>query len=241
MAEWEGAILAIQNFKKIKKITAAENIVEQIKEMITNGDISPGEKLPSERELASMMGVSRATVREAMRSLNSLGIVEIKSGEGTFLNENTSILSDHFKLQHVLKKYSVLEMVEARNLLEIEIVDFAVSRATKENIEFLEEMYEETLVTLSSPEDFIRADFAFHMAIAEAAHNAFLAEMLNTTRDLLLEINLQVVQKTDQITYADKGHQAILAAIKARDKNRAKEEMKKHIKMIAEAMNEIYV
>lgn len=229
----------MQNFKKIKKTTAVETIVEQIKEMISSGNIIAGQQFPSERELASIMGVSRATIREAMHALNSLGIVDIRSGDGTFLIDNTSILSDHFKIQCLLKKFTVLEMIEARRLLEIEIVNLAVERANKENIEYLEEMYKETQVAFSSPDEFIKADFAFHMAIAEAAHNTFLAEMLNTTRDLLLEINIQVIQKPDQIICADAGHAAILQAIKVRDKNMAGNEMKKHIDMVSGFINKI--
>lgn len=230
-----------QDFEKIKKTTISESIVNQIKKMIIVGKLTPGEKLPSERELTELFDVSRPSVREAMRSLYSIGIVDIRSGEGTYLNENTSILSDHFKLQYLLKKYSVLELVEARKILEVEIIKLAMIRGTKENFEYLQEMFIETLKQKDNPREFIKADFNFHLAIAYAAQNPYLAEMLNTTRELLLEINIDVVRKPGQIERVIESHKDILEAIIHGNIEMAQISMNSHLDMVATVMNDIFM
>ncbi len=97
------------SFTKINRQSVTESIVEAFKQKILNGEISSGDKLPSERDLAESFGVSRASVREAMRALRYMGVLEVHSGEGTFLTENISLLSDHFKISLLLKQCSVRE------------------------------------------------------------------------------------------------------------------------------------
>ena len=124
-------------------------------------------------------------MREAMRACN-MGILEIRQ-DGAHLCENLSPLSDHFKLTYLLKQFSVMELIEARKLVEAEIVRLAAERATAEDKETIAEAFEETLRYQETGEekDFLMADFAFHRAIAEAAQNSVLVEMLNAVRDLL--------------------------------------------------------
>ena len=227
-------------FKKIKRSTVTETIIEQIKDMIEKGELKPGVRLPSERDLAELLAVSRPSVREAMKSLHSMGIVEILTGDGTYLNENTNIISDHFHVQHLLRKFSLLELIQARKVLEVEIAALAAQNATAENKENLQEIFGEILEKKDDVRAFLKADFAYHLAIAETAGNRFLAEMLNTTRDLLLESNLDVIKKAGQIDIAIKSHQSILEAIKNNDVSRARQEMLKHLDTIETAVNEIY-
>jgi GntR family transcriptional repressor for pyruvate dehydrogenase complex len=179
-------------------------------------------------------------VREAMRSLSSLGIVEIRSGEGSFLCMNNSILSDHFKTKYLLKKYSILELAEARKALESEMVKLAATRGTEERKEYLKKMLVETILQKDLPSSFIKADFNFHMAIAECAQNSFLGEMLNTTRDLLLEINMKVVEQPGQIDKAIQSHKAILEAILSGNVQLAQEEVIAHIDMFTNVSSGIY-
>lgn len=227
-------------FTKIKKKTVSESIINQIKDMILNGSLQPGQRLPSERELAELLSVSRPSVREAMRSLQSLGIIDIRSGEGTFLNSNVSILSDHFKMSYILKKFNILELIEARKILEVEIAALAARHATQENKDMLEDIHNEITNTKGNLEAFLKADFSFHLAVAEAAQNSFLREMLNTTRDLLLEANIYVVKKPGQIETAITSHGNILKAILEGDAEKASKEMLYHLETIEEAINEMY-
>ncbi|MBK5252773.1 MAG: FadR family transcriptional regulator [Peptostreptococcaceae bacterium] len=229
----------IKDFQKIKKATISETIIEQIKKMVLDGQLTPGQKLPSERELTEILGVSRSSIREAMRSLSSIGLVDIRSGEGTFLNDNTNLLTDHFQLQCLMKKYSILELVEARKMIEIEIIKLAIVRGNSNDIDYIIERYMETMENKNSPLEFIKADFNFHMAIAEASKNRYLAEMLAATRELLLEINTDVIRKPGQIDKAIITHESIIDAIKSGDIYKAQVQMGSHIDMVAVVMGDI--
>lgn len=226
-------------FKKIKKSSVTEAIIDQTIELISSKQLKAGDKLPSERELAEAMEVSRSSIREAMRSLQSMGIVEIKSGHGTFLNCETQMLATHFKRQHLFKKYSLLELLEARKILELELVKLAILRGNEENKAYIQETYEKTLQTMD-PDEFIKKDFAFHLAIADAAHNFYLTEMLNTTRDLLLEVNVDVIRQPGQNTNATKAHKRLLEAILQGDVAAAQKEMSDHIDTVVSIVDELY-
>lgn len=220
-------------FKKIKRSTVADTIVEQIKQMILEEKLLPGERLPSERELADMLGVSRPPVREALKALATLKIVDIRVGEGTFLNNGKDkLMLDFFQLKNLQMKFAVSELIEARLFLEMEIVDLAAQRRDEQDLERIEESFNNTLNYEDNPEAFLNADFEFHLAIAEAAKNAYLSEMLDTTRDLLLEYNKTVIARPNQMVRATDSHRNIFMAIKEKNAKKAKQEMKRHIEML---------
>ncbi len=123
-----GASLTFQPIKT-KKIW--EEIVEQLKTMITNGELEPGDKLPSERDMSESMGVSRASVREALITLEAIGILEIKPGEGTFVRQ-TSDAETFAPLAMVLalERNPGAQMMEVRRVLETEMAALAAERAS---------------------------------------------------------------------------------------------------------------
>lgn len=229
----------INGFKRITKETVSETIIKQIKDMITNGTLIPGQRLPSERELAETLSVSRPSVREAMHALKSLGIIEIKTGEGTFLKDNYNLLSDHFNLNNMLKKFSLLDLVESRRILEVAIVGLAAERGTLENKKLIQELFHKSVKQKDNIEKYQELDFAMHVAIAEASQNKFLLEMLNTTRDLLFSSNFEILQKPGQIDITMKAHQDIVDAIVRSDKKMAKKAMLLHLESIAKALKEL--
>lgn len=107
----------------------------------------------------------------------------------------------HFKLTYLLKQFSVMEMIEARKLVEVETVRLAAERATVEDKERIAKAFEETLSyqETGGEKEFLITDFAFHRAIAEATQNSVLVEMLNAIHDLLLEVNLNVIKRPNQV------------------------------------------
>lgn len=227
------------NFKQIKKSTLSDSIIKQIFEMITQGNILPGQKLPSERDLAEALSVSRPSIREAMRSLRTLGIIDVRTGDGTYLNENIDQLSD-FRVKNLLNKYSILELTEARKLLEVEIAALAAERATEENKEIIRESFNNMLKCNNDPEAFLKADFEYHMAIAEAAQNKFLAEMLFTTRDLIIEGYQDVVRIPGQDDAIKRSHLYIMNAVISGNKEEAKKVMQEHLEDIIRAIYKVY-
>ena len=216
-------------FTKIKKTKVSNLVVEQFEQMITNGSFKPGDKLPSEKELMNKLGISRSSVREAMISLESMGIIDIRRGEGTFLNDNSNIIMEHFKVKFLLKQYNVEEIIEARILLETQIVKLAIEKLQTNNIADIEKYHLNMIMYKEQMDKFIENDFKFHLSIARATKNEYLVEMLKTTRGLLYEVNKIVVLKPGQIQRALESHYNIIEAMKQGNKEIAAKEMKNNI------------
>lgn len=227
------------SFKRIERITVSENIIDQIKEKIISGEIKPGEKFPPERVLAETLSVGRTSVREAIRALQYMGVLEVRGGEGIFLSENPSILTEHFKASYLLKRFSVMELVEARKIIEGSTVSLATKRSSPEERELLQEIYKQAENVLDDEKNFLKADFDFHRKIAEMSHNSVLVEMLNTMRELTIKENLDVVKKTGQIHTALSFHRKILDALLAYDPEEARRHMMDHLEDIESAIAEL--
>lgn len=214
---------------KIKKIY--EEIVEQLKEMISNGELKPGQKLPSERDMAESLGVSRASVREALTALEAIGILDIRPGEGTFVRE-TSVSATFAPLAMVLEMEQNPggQLMEVRRVLETEMAALAAQRATEEDLKNIKTNlnHMKTAQTISQS---VEADLRFHFTIAEATHNTILLRIMNTVADLMH--NAFRVQREE--LFADKGteiiceHEAIYNAIRDRNSEAAKSKMLQHI------------
>lgn len=227
------------SFQKIDRPTVTENIIEQIKEQLLSGKLKAGDQLPPERVLAETLSVGRSSVREAIRALQYMGILEVRCGEGTFLSENISLLSDHFKVSYLLKRFSVMELIEARKTIEGEMVFLATVRSSLEDREMLEQLLQKMETVSDNVEEFLKTDFEFHRKIAEMSQNSVLTEMLNAMRELTLEENLDVVKKPGQIRNALSYHKRILAAILACDADGAREIMLEHLRDIESAIIEL--
>jgi GntR family transcriptional repressor for pyruvate dehydrogenase complex len=171
---------------KIKKIY--EEIVEQLKDMISRGELKPGNKLPSERDMAESLGVSRASVREALTALEAIGILDIRPGEGTFVKE-TSVSETFEPLAMVLEveQNPEFQMMEVRRVLEPEMAALAALRATEDNLYKIEQILAD-MKNAASVSKAVAGDLRFHFAIAEATHNSILVRIINTIADLMHNI-----------------------------------------------------
>ena len=222
--------------KKIKKATMAELIIEQILNMIQEGVFQPGQKLPSEKELAEILCVSRPTLREAMRSLMTMGLIEIRCGDGTYLNDSVKLFSEHFKTTHLLNHYSYQEVVDARKLLECRTAYLAAQNATEEDIAALEKACDD----LAAIKNYIvmdmhTADHAYHIAIATCAKNRFIKEMLQTIEELTLVMNVWARPDKDAWDNIVSSSREIVAAIKDHNGELASELMALHIQDAGDA------
>jgi len=222
--------------KKIKKATMAEMIIEQILNMIQEGVFHPGQKLPSEKELAEILCVSRPTLREAMRSLMTMGLIEIRCGDGTYLNESVKLFSEHFKTSHLLNHYSFTEVLDARRLLECHNAYLAAQNATEEDIAELEK----ACAALESVENYIVMDMhaldrVYHNAIANCAKNRFIKEMLQTIEELNLVMNVWARPDKEAWAQVIVSSKAIVEAIKAHDADKARALMEEHIQDAGDA------
>ncbi|MDR2443977.1 MAG: FadR family transcriptional regulator [Deltaproteobacteria bacterium] len=224
------------SFKKIKKETVSSSIINQITDLIKQQELKLGDRLPSERALAELMGVSRPPVREALHTLIGLGLIEVRSGEGTFLSKNPEIVTKHLQLKHLVSSYDIRDLVEARRILETQVVGLAVTRMTPDIQDRLLDTIEKCKSSMGDPDYFLETDFEFHLLISQASHNRVLEEMMWTTRDMLLDVNKVIIRRPGQLDLAIAHHQAIVDAILEGNVGKAQEWMSVHLDSVLSSL-----
>lgn len=175
--------------------TLVDVTASQIRQMIFSGQIAPGDFLPSRKELAAQFGVGIATVHEAIQSLAAVGLVESRPGKGTWVRPNAldsvihpSIITNRFGQMDPETIY------EARLALEVTLAELAAQKATPQDIKAMWNALEAAGKVIDNDEEFIRLDWDFHFAVAEAAHNVLLQAFYNLARELLLEFIQDAIQ-----------------------------------------------
>ena len=148
-------------FDKVVKSTVPGQVIEQIKELLVKGELKRGDRLPPERQLADMLGVSRPSLREALRALEYAGMLETRVGEGIFVADGDSIMMNNLLMLHLIKQYALEEMIEVRKVLETSNVRFAVLRARDEDLAALKEILEQSRSQIANKAAFIKSDYAF--------------------------------------------------------------------------------
>ena len=207
-----------------------EEIVRQIRTLISEGKLKSGDRLPPERELAERFKVSRPSVREALRTLESMGLIEIRLGEGTFVREiSVDSLVEPLALVILTQRAAVGELFEARRLLEPPIAGLAARRSTKEEIQEMERILEEQAREVSAGRTGLAQDAAFHAAIAGSAHNRAITRIVHALIDLLTQSREESLQIPGRPTRSHQDHRRILEAIQRRDSASAERAMLDHL------------
>ncbi|MBA7520267.1 Pyruvate dehydrogenase complex repressor [subsurface metagenome] len=220
------------SFKTIKKESTLEVIVQQIKNQIKKGILKPGEKLPSERELASLLGVSRTSVREAIKALSFSGYLEVIQGKGTYILEIATQYDEIVNFFSEFSNYSLDYLMEARIMLEGEFARLAAANASQEEIDVIERVFNEICNSKDTNTFFVK-DLQFHLTIAKATHNPIMnglmkiiVEMLYKETQKIIKISEDTRENTIETT------RDLVQAIKQRDAEKAKELMSEHIRNI---------
>ncbi len=218
------------NVEPIKSTRIYEEIVRQIKTLVQEGKLKSGDKLPPERDLAERFKVSRTSVREALRALESIGLIEIRPGEGTFVREiSVESLIAPLALVILTQREAVGELFEARRLLEPAIAGLAARRATKEEISEMERILEEQAKEVTAGRTGLVQDAAFHAAIASSAHNRAITRIVNALMDLLAQSREETLQIPGRPTRSHQDHRRVLEAIQQRDAASAQRAMLDHL------------
>ena len=214
----------------IKSTRIYEEIVRQVKALISEGRLKSGDQLPPERDLAEQFKVSRTSVREALRTLESLGLIEIRPGEGTFVRE-VSVESLIEPLAQVILSHreAVAELFEARRLLEPAIAGLAARRATRDEIEEMERILEDQAKAVAAGMTGLTQDAAFHSAIAASVRNRAITRIVNALMDLLTQSREESLQTPGRPTRSHEDHRRILDAIRRRDEAGAQRAMRDHL------------
>lgn len=197
---------------------------------LMSGAVKPGDRIPSERQLAEQLGVGRSVVREALKSLTLLGLLEVRQGDGTFLRAGTSnLLPQAIEWGLMLGEKRTLDLVEARLYLEPVLAGLAAERRDDSALEDLRRH----LATMAQPDidakGFVAADVAFHIGVAQAAQNTALSDMLTSVRSLLQVWIARVIDSAPTFGPSYREHVPVLEAIERADPDGARDAMREHM------------
>ncbi|MBI4247332.1 MAG: FadR family transcriptional regulator [Candidatus Rokubacteria bacterium] len=219
----------------IKSTRIYEEIVRQIKAMIAEGRLKSGDQLPPERELAEKFVVSRTSVREALRALESLRLVEIRPGEGTFVKGvSVEALIEPLALVMLSQREAIAELFETRRLIEPAIAALAARRATPDEIHDMERILEEQAKDVAAGRTGLTQDAQFHTAIAAAAHNQAIMRVIHAIMDLLTQSREESLNTPGRPERSHQNHLRILDAITRRDADAAEQAMREHLTAVEE-------
>ena len=228
-------------FKEIFPIRLYESVIEQIMDLIKSNELKPGDKLPPERELAEKLSISRGSLREAFRVLESRGLIKSKPGGGRYIREIRK--NGHNNTENIilsLEKSSILELLEAREMFEVKIAKIAAQKATPEDIELIEE----ALNKINEEEELkhgkeTESDTEFHLAIASASHNFVFVNIIKLHLDLLKDTREKTWKIPGRKEEQYQEHQAIFQAIKEHNSKKAGEAMLRHLRNVREVLVKI--
>lgn len=195
-----------------------------------SGNIKPGEKLPSERELSQKLSVSRSSVREALQALAMMRLVDIRAGRGAYVR---GILPEEVIDSNVLSRLiqgdTLQELTETRRILEVEIARLAAERRTEDDLRALQRTLAVPRFEYVTADELIKADLDFHVQIAKATHNSVLLKMFATIFPLLGESRAKVHDMPDARNKIVTFHRAIYEAIERQDGATASKTMADHL------------
>jgi GntR family transcriptional repressor for pyruvate dehydrogenase complex len=217
-------------FKSIKRSRLSDEVANQIKNLISEGQLKPGDRLPPERELIKQFGVSRPSLREALNSLVTMGFLEIKQSKRTFVKSVASErMEDPLSLLIKTDTQKIFDLIEVRKAMEVWGASQAAQRATEEDIKRLESIVEEMEKTFEEGREWDKEDADFHLAIAQATHNMVQTHIMSTMYDLLRESVAKVFTDKTKIKKLFQQHSRILNAIKNHSPEKARERALEHL------------
>jgi len=224
-------------FKPVKKTRVYEEIVSKIKNMISQGKLKSGDQLPAERELSEVFKVSRSSVREALRTLESQGYLESRQGDGTYIaRQPVETLVQPLASEILTKRDALAELFEMRRLIEPGLAYLAAERANPEEIVEMEKILsvqEEQVAKGESGTDF---DKTFHYTLAKATKNNVLIRIMDSVMDALTESRDQYLQVEGRPEKSLVRHKELLDFIKAGDKELAADIMREHLEDIENSL-----
>ncbi|NFD87221.1 FadR family transcriptional regulator [Clostridium botulinum] len=222
-------------FTPIKNTKVYEHVINQIKEMIKDGTLKGGDKLPSERDLVEKLGVSRASIREALRVLEIVGIVECKQGEGNFIKSSfEDTLLEPLSIMFMLNDCKLKEIFQLRKVIEIETASLAAKQITDEEIIEIKKIITDIEISEDENEK-VKLDTKFHYAVAKATQNFLIVSILNSVSTLMdsfiKDARKNIISKLHK-DVIDKQHEEIWEALKTHNPIAAASSMRKHLDLI---------
>lgn len=218
----------------VRRTTLTADICRKLVGHLLRGDWVEQQKIPPERELCQLLGVGRASLREALKALEIMGMIETRLGDGTYVCQRADFFSR--PLLWAIAGNDMREpqdLVEARTVVESELAALAAQRASAENLEVMKMWLQTMEAHTDDRERFQKADVAFHLAIAAAAKNVILANALQLMRNLMQEWVRKALECDGVASHALQQHRDILAAIEERNPPLARQRMREHVTAMA--------
>lgn len=219
--------------KAVEKKRAYEDVVAQIRTLIENGRLKRGDQLPTERELGETFRVSRATVREAIRTLESMKLVQSRQGNGTYVldsSEETLVQPLAAALFH--EKDSISDIFFVRRVIEPYVAQLAAENATLEEIKELANVIISQEEAIAAGKSTIEYDSAFHALLARMSRNPVLERLLHAVVDLLEQTRDSYLQNTERAKKSFIGHHEVFTAVKNGDSTAARRSMRRHLEEV---------
>jgi len=229
------------NIKPVQKTNLCDYVVSQVKNLVIKGELKVGDKIPTERDLCTLFDVGRSSVREALKVLELQGLVR-REKIGTFITADFShIFEDTLTMQILLSDDPPHEIYETRLILEKEIIKLAARRRTEEDLEKMAEQLRkmENAIKDKDKDMFIKADFQFHIVVAESAKNSTLFNFYNTISDLVFKVQKQVAHDETVLKASFGFHKKILELISKKDSKGAASVLKEHLEDVETRLNTI--
>ena len=230
MAQSKPAIF--KNLKTDQSGSTAEDVVSRLRDMIHSGELSSGDRLPPERDLAKVLGVSRPTLRAGLRSLSAVGILQSRQGSGTFVveaEESPTLDTSALRLLSALHGFTSDEMFQARLALEMSIVALAAENASVEQITLLAEAIAGMYASLDDPEQYLVFDMQFHQLVAAASGNGILTALMNMIAAILYDYRRKTVKRATDLKESAEQHHNIYRAIREHNSDSARQAMRVHL------------
>jgi len=217
---------------KLSRETLAEQAARNLIAFIEAHDLKPGKLLPPESQLAADFGVSRPIIREALKSLEGKGIVEVVSGKGAFVKPlDSQPLQMFFRRAVRIEREAIIDLMELRKAIEVQSVAFAAQRSMPDDLARLAEIVGDMRCNLHSPDAYVELDVAFHQQIASMTHNPMIYHLVVAIRDAIkdaLHESMLRQQTDEQLERVQMGHEVILTSLEQGDAVAAERAMAAH-------------
>ena len=221
-----------------KSGTTSEEVVLNLREMIQRGELRPGDRLPPERDLAKLLGVSRPTLRAGIRSLAAVGVLQSRQGAGTFVVNNQgppSLDSSPLRMMAALHGFTNDEMFEARKSIEMAMAGLAAERATGDQMASMAEELAGMYASLDEPEQYLVHDLRFHQTVAAASGNRILTALMNMVATILFDVRSKTVKRAKDLKESAEMHRQIYRAIRDHNPEAARIAMRDHLMLAQKA------
>lgn len=217
----------------IKRTRVYHEIVAQIKQLIAQGRIQPGDRLPPERELADLFKASRNSVRDALRVLEQMGLIESRQGDGNFVRSVTAEeLTEPLASLLLQSREQMRELWEVRRVFEPAVAEYAAERITLEELDELAAILKQQELKVGLGAMALEEDTEFHYGIAQAARNPVMLRVIDTMMDLLRASRERSLQQGGRPAHSLAGHRRILQALRRKDPPAARATMIQHLREV---------